>query len=108
MDKYKLNKHITDALISAATKAGSYKQLADEVYLPGMLLQLITDGQFDELSKNTLEALMPKIREFLPGEEKNNVLEFICGRQQALGNRQFPLMGPATDDSLNTSEEHNG
>ena len=63
-----------------------------------MILTLITDAAMTELSKNTLEALMPKIREHLSGDEKNNILEFIHDN-------------PATRSlghSATLKEEHNG
>lgn len=77
MEKYKSTPQIIDAITRAAIRSGSFKQLAAEISLPTMILTLITDAAMTELSKNTLEALMPKIREFLPGEEKNNILEFL-------------------------------
>ncbi len=77
MEKYKSTPQIIDAITKAAIRAGSFKQLAAEISLPTMILTMITDAAMTELSKNTLEALMPKIREFLPSDEKNNILEFL-------------------------------
>lgn len=100
MEMYKSNPIIIDAIISAAIRAGSFKQLAAEISLPEMILTLITDAAMTELSKNTLEALMPKIREHLPGDEKNNILEFLYG---PAFQREY-LNIPATSNK----EEHNG
>lgn len=80
MEKYKVNENIKKAVECAASKAGSFKQLADAIddtVIDTIILQLITDGQFEELSKTTLFTLMPTIQEFLPGEERKKIIQFL-------------------------------
>jgi hypothetical protein len=77
MEKYKVTKSLKDALIRAATDAGSFEQLGKLIEVPRMVLQLVADGQFDEVSSTMLRALMPKIISYLPGNEKKAVIKFL-------------------------------
>ena len=47
MEKYKVTKSLKDALIRAATDAGSFEQLGKLIEVPRMVLQLVADGQFE-------------------------------------------------------------
>ena len=77
MDKYKSNENIRDAVIRAATDAGSFKELAAMTEIDSVTLQLIADGHIAEISSNTLKALAPFIVLNLPGNEKKAVIKFV-------------------------------
>lgn len=76
-NKFKVTQSLKDAIVRAATDAGSFEQLGRNIDVPPTILQLVADGQFEEISFKTLSALMPKIMGYLPGNEKKAVIKFL-------------------------------
>ena len=108
MDKYKVNEEISEAVMCAAVKAGSFMQLSKDIgeeEITCAFLQLIADGQFEELSKTTLFALMPKIQEFIQPNERKNIVRYLTAFPK--GGRASKSI-PFSNDYEPEKGQHNG